>query len=410
MRLFNLQHVLTIDEQALLRKNMLKENIHRGKLFAKIIIAVEATLSVMDIVMSISNVHTSFHFSFYFSMYMTMILLNFIFLLFAKQYEKAKEPNVRFYEVALLSYMILFMLWGSILTLADQRLYGQLMAFVINIISGSVIFYFTNKHILIPYSISSILLCVGLPFFQSSTNVLIGHYINLIIFLFFSWVASRILYVIYCSHFKSKILLEQTNKMLEEEIKENQTIYQQLEAANKELQNLTLMDELTRIPNRRAFYQYIEYMLNNPSKKDSIVSLIMIDIDYFKPFNDHYGHVEGDEVIKSVAQQINKGARHPLDFAARLGGEEFVLVSFCKNENEIEKLAEIIRSQVVEMKIPHKYSSINEYVSVSIGTATNIISQNKDFDELMRFADKALYAAKANGRNCVKGMERLIIK
>ena len=127
---------------------------------------------------------------------------------------KNQEPNVRFYEVALISYMIIFMVWGSTIALVDQRLYGQLMAFVINITSGSVIFYFSNKHILIPYSISSIVLCAGLPFFQSSTEVLIGHYINLIIFLFFSWVASRILYFTYCSSFKSAILLEQTNQML----------------------------------------------------------------------------------------------------------------------------------------------------------------------------------------------------
>ena len=408
MKLFRLQHALTLEEQALLRKNMLRENILRGKLFAKIIIGVEITLSVINIAASISKLHTSFHFSFYLLMYITMILLNVCFLLFAKKYEKAKEPNVRFYEITLLSYMILFMTWGSMITLADQRLYGQVMAFVVNIISGSVIFYLSNKHILIPYSVSSLLLFVGLPFLQTSPDMLIGHYINLVIFLFFSWVASRILYVTYCSNFKSKILLQQTNEKLEEEIKENQLIYQQLEKANEELHNLTLVDELTGIPNRRAFYQYIKYMLYHPSKKDSIVSLIMMDIDNFKLFNDHYGHAEGDVVIKSVAQQIHAAVRNPLDFAARLGGEEFVFVSFCKNEEEINQLAESIRCRVLEMKIPHKYSTVNEYVTVSLGTATQTIHQNQDFDELMKCADEALYAAKANGRNCVKSLERLI--
>lgn len=407
MRIFSMEHALTQNEQVLLQENMVKENIHRGRIFAKVIITIEIILSVINIPAYISKANTSFHFSFYIFMYITMILLNVSFLLFAKKYGKEKDPNVQFYENILISYMTLFMVWGSIITLADQRLYGQLMAFVINIIGGSVIFYFTHKHLLIPYSISGFLLYVGLPFFQSSTDVLIGHYINLTIFLCLSWGASRILYFTYYSHFKSKILLEQTNKRLEEEIKENHIIHQQLETANKELQNLSLMDELTKIPNRRAFYQYIEYMLNTPSKKDSFVSLIMMDIDYFKPFNDHYGHAEGDIVIKAVAEQINAAVRHPLDFAARLGGEEFVLVSFCKNENEIEQLAEMIRHRVLEMKISHKYSNNHEYVTISIGTATNTINQTKDFDELMRFADEALYAAKANGRNCVKSMKRL---
>lgn len=407
MGLFSLQDTLTIDEQVLLRKSMLKENIQRGKIFAKVIIAIEMTLSIIDIGASITKIHNSFHFSFYFFMYMSMVVLNLFFLLFARKYEKSKDPNIRFYESALFSYMILFMVWGSIITLADQRLYGQLMAFVVNIISGSVIFYFTNKQLFIPYSISSIILFIGLPFFQSSQDVLIGHYINLIIFLFFAWVASRILYVTYYSDFQSKILLKQTNKMLEKEIQENKMIHQQLEKANEELKNLTLVDELTRIPNRRAFYQYVEYMLNSPSKKDSVVSLIMMDIDYFKLFNDYHGHAKGDIVIKSVAQQIHTAVRHPLEFAARIGGEEFVFVAFCTNENEIEQLAETIRYRVLEMKIPHKHSKSNDYVTVSLGTATSTVSSNKGFEELMKLADEALYAAKANGRNCVKGVENI---
>ena len=118
-------------------------------------------------------------------MYMTMILLNFFFILFAKKYQKDQEPNVRFYEVALISYMFIFMVWGSTIALVDQRLYGQLMAFVINITSGSVIFYFSNKHILIPYSISSIVLCAGLPFFQSSTEVLVAIISISLFFCFF---------------------------------------------------------------------------------------------------------------------------------------------------------------------------------------------------------------------------------
>ena len=406
MKLIDLPYKLTLEEQALLRRSMLEENVQRGKLLAKATIVIEATLAIIDVVSSISNVHDSFHFSFYLSMYLTMILLNVLFLFFVKTYEDNKSHSdrvIKLYENGIISYITFFMVWGSMITLADQRLYGQLMAFVINIISGSVIFYLNNNKILIPYSLSIILLFAGLPFFQDSTNVLIGHYINLIIFLFFAWVASRILYLNYSNGIYSNLCLQKSNKLLEKEIAENKSVHDQLEKLNTELKRQALVDDLTMVPNRRALREYLDFMLNSQSDKAALISIIMIDIDYFKLFNDHYGHVEGDKVIRAVGQTINSAVRSSRDFAARFGGEEFIFIAFDTNQSDINQLAETIRNQVQELKIPHVHSKGSDYVTISLGTASGTASQHKHIEKLMKLADDALYSAKSSGRNCVKG-------
>lgn len=402
-RLINLPYEFTSEEYSVIRELMLDENVRRSTLFAKVIIGIESVLAVIDLGASVTKVHGSFQFSFYFLMYMFMIVLNIGVLIMAKRYDTWKGPvhqKIVFYEALFVGYAVIFMLWGSIITLVDQRLYGQLMAFVVNMISLSVVFYFRNKLLLIPYILSSLVLFIGLPFFQASTNIIIGHYINCSIFLFFSWVATRILYITFFDSLYRKVLLSKSNERLQEEIEENKRVHKQLSSANEELMRLSFVDELTGISNRRALYQRIEELLAQ-QETGSPVSIIMMDIDYFKLFNDNYGHVEGDRVIKAIGQEINKAVRGLNDFACRIGGEEFLFVAFKTHRSEVAQLAENIRTRVSEMGIHHDYSAISNCVTISLGTATGIIKNNKQFTDLMRLADESLYVAKSQGRNCV---------
>lgn len=177
-----------------------------------------------------------------------------------------------------------------------------------------------------------------------------------------------------------------------------------LNIANHQLKELALIDELTGIPNRRSFRNYIDVAFQNHVGKNSVMSVIMVDIDSFKDFNDHYGHNEGDKVLIAVANQINSIVKHALDFAARWGGEEFIYVSFDKEEADIEKVAETIRQKVYSLKIPHEFSQTCEYVTVSIGAAAISILGKRDVSKAIELADQALYSAKRNGRNCVKSI------
>jgi diguanylate cyclase (GGDEF)-like protein len=211
----------------------------------------------------------------------------------------------------------------------------------------------------------------------------------------------------YCNNFYSRILLGKSNARLEQEIEENRRVHAELERANKELWQLSLVDELTGIPNRRAFDQQVQALLSDQNTPDTKVSLIMLDIDYFKQFNDNYGHAEGDEVIKRIAGVIHAAVRGPHDIAARLGGEEFVLAAFHTGGGETVAIAEMIRRQINEMAIPHGHSGIGGVVTGSLGTASGMIRNNGQFAGLMKTADEALYMAKAGGRNQVVSMNRL---
>jgi len=392
-------------EKEQFRRSVLAENFHRGRILAIAMIVFELILAGMDISAAIFKVDSRFHFSSYLIMYLLMILINSLYLLYISKSKDLKGKSIgqlRKLENGLVVYITVIMTWGSIVSLMDQKLYGQLMVFMVNMISCSVLYFLDNKKIIISYACSVVIILMGLPFFQSSSDVLIGHYVNLGVFIFISWLASRIIFLSYYSDFKSKRMLQKTNILLERQIEQNSVINLELAAANFQLNELALLDELTGIPNRRSFRNHIDIAFERYVNETSILSIIMVDVDYFKQFNDTYGHNEGDRVLIAVANQINSVVRHNMDFVARWGGEEFVYAAFNTNAVEIEKIAETIRRKVLNLKIPHGFSKNWGYISVSIGTCTIDVRGKLDVGKGIERADKALYLAKTSGRNCVK--------
>ncbi|MEL6929982.1 MAG: diguanylate cyclase, partial [Cyanobacteria bacterium J06600_6] len=176
-------------------------------------------------------------------------------------------------------------------------------------------------------------------------------------------------------------------------------LYHQLEQANHELQQLSIIDGLTQIPNRRKFDRYIAAEWVRLSREKSPLSLILCDIDHFKGYNDTYGHPAGDRCLKQVAQAINKVVKRPSDLVARYGGEEFVLVLPQTPIEGAKYLAQQIRRQVQSLKIPHLSSSVDLYVTISLGISCCVPNPDYEFEVLVAAADQGLYQAKAEGRN-----------
>lgn len=181
---------------------------------------------------------------------------------------------------------------------------------------------------------------------------------------------------------------------------ERETTQGIIKKSRAQLQQLSRIDELTKLENRRAFDRRLNQLWNEANKNQEPLSLLMIDIDYFKAYNDFYGHLEGDLVLIEVAKIISQSIVHDRDIAARWGGEEFtVLLPHDPLETANEK-AERVRLAIAKQKIPHEKSMLHtKYITVSIGVSTSIPSETKNSRELLAMADTALYKAKKEGRN-----------
>ena len=174
----------------------------------------------------------------------------------------------------------------------------------------------------------------------------------------------------------------------------------QLNAANKELQRLSTTDGLTGIANRRMFDELSIREWRRCERKQKPLSLVLVDVDYFKLFNDKYGHQVGDACLREVAAQVAKAAPRPTDLAARYGGEEFVLVLGETDVDGAKWVANRLRQQVAELNITHTATS-SRHVTISCGVASVMPEGELSLDVLLKSADRALYQAKAAGRDRV---------
>jgi diguanylate cyclase (GGDEF)-like protein len=165
------------------------------------------------------------------------------------------------------------------------------------------------------------------------------------------------------------------------------------------LEDLSTLDGLTGIPNRRKFDEYLNVEWRRAVRDSYPLSLIMIDIDYFKLFNDNYGHGQGDDCLKKVANALSMSARRPADFIARYGGEEFSGILPNTSIENASVFTELLRHNIEKLNIPHDFSPTHNKVTISIGCATVIPTVNKSYELLITSADNALYKAKSDGRN-----------
>ncbi len=174
-----------------------------------------------------------------------------------------------------------------------------------------------------------------------------------------------------------------------------------LKEANERLERLSTSDGLTQVANRRSFDQTLEREWNRLRRTNEPLSLIMSDVDFFKLYNDTYGHQGGDDCLKSVAKALSETVQRSGDCVARYGGEEFAVILPATDEKGALRVAEKIRQTVENMGMEHTKSSVAPCVTLSLGVAAIIPSENETPEYLIKCADKALYAAKSSGRNRV---------
>jgi len=169
------------------------------------------------------------------------------------------------------------------------------------------------------------------------------------------------------------------------------------------LKNLSIKDELTDLYNKRGFSELSAQAWTNALRNSHMVALLMIDIDFFKPYNDTYGHQKGDECLVMVANVIKRNTKRHSDVVARFGGEEFILMLPQTDFNGAHIVAKRIRNAIYNLNLVHEKAAVNTRVTVSVGIAVCTPQPGDEIDALVALADSKLYLAKQNGRNRVEG-------
>jgi diguanylate cyclase (GGDEF)-like protein len=167
--------------------------------------------------------------------------------------------------------------------------------------------------------------------------------------------------------------------------------------ANEELNKYANFDSLTNIANRRNFDQRLEIEIQHSQRQQLPLSVLLADIDFFKQYNDTYGHLAGDSCLQKVAKSLTETFSRKTDLVARYGGEEFVVILPDTSQLQAAILAEKMRANINNLQVEHESSKVSEFVSISIGISTTF--GNESYEEILSQADNALYSSKQQGRN-----------
>lgn len=183
------------------------------------------------------------------------------------------------------------------------------------------------------------------------------------------------------------------------DITERKIASEALAHANAELKKLANMDGLTKVANRRKFDNYLHREWNRAKRENTAIALILCDIDFFKQYNDTYGHQQGDACLQDIAKTLSDSIRRPADMVCRIGGEEFALILPNTNLDGALKTAERLHTNINALNIAHSTNRIADHVTVSIGGCSIYPADHHSSSILITETDKALYTAKKQGRN-----------
>jgi len=234
---------------------------------------------------------------------------------------------------------------------------------------------------------------------RADPNALLEHQWVSYVILLLGTLLSFILFK-YIGLIGNKTLEQGLSKIeLEKKVVEKERVSRDLREANGVLESLAKEDALTGLANRRSFDEYIFKAWRRAVATKEPISLIMVDVDYFKPFNDYYGHVVGDRCLQNIAAVFVDEVNRSLDMVARYGGEEFAIVLPITDQNGALKVAERIRREIEALAILHECCEKGNVVTVSLGVSTVVPNDADDVLAFVEAADKALYKAKFMGRN-----------
>ncbi|MDF2472653.1 MAG: putative rane-bound protein with a domain [Anaerocolumna sp.] len=373
--------------------NIYRLNVIRAKAILKLLIIVEIALILYYSLFRIEELGLS-PIRYFFGLSVVMLILSLFFISLIYAYGNKVKENLKKLKIIGFFYIIVILTWCMVVTLLYQLSSGDVVVYITGALAISILsIIHPFKMILILVPVHTIFLTL-LPVFQPSSSRIFENVVITTVSIVVSLIISREFYKSKIDDFKIKKSFKEQNIQLTRANLE-------LEKVNHKLEQLSYTDSLTGLLNRRKFDEVMRMEWERCRRYGVPISLIMIDIDYYKNFNDLYGHQAGDECITKITCTISNLVRRSTDIIARYGGEEFIVALPHITGGQAYELAENIRIAIEELEIPHGASVVSDYVTISLGVGTLTPNQNLSYYELIESADTALYRAKVKRNHTV---------
>lgn len=296
------------------------------------------------------------------------------------------------FEWFIIAYVFITLLTSTFITITDQIKHGQLFLYIISSIICCSFFLIRTKYILPPIGLSTFIIVITLDNLNGDN---VFHLLQLqLIFCFIP-----ILVLLSRLSFYSFVYSFIAQQKLSDAIEKTNELASQLREKNEELEKASITDELTQLLNRRGLYKYLHSV--SFEENTNFVTVFLMDIDFFKKYNDYFGHSEGDVLLEKVSQIFKNVVANYHGVASRWGGEEFLLLFHQCSIHEVKKIYSDIFNGMNALNIKHPHSSVSDIVTLSMGGYANTLNSMKDFDYFINQADKYLYDVKNNDRNGV---------
>ncbi|HEX2944972.1 MAG TPA: GGDEF domain-containing protein [Clostridia bacterium] len=369
-----------------------KINISRAKLTALTFVIIEVFVLSVSLAVKGRDLFKKPEL-YYGLMYIAFLAIMLVFLMIFIKLGKNITAHGKANTAAGVAFTCAALFWCAGISLLDQLSSGQVIVYSVAVLAISVAPYFKPAVFLAMYAGVHTIFLFLMPYFQKSEGLLYGNYINSTTFILISWAVSYMRYNKLVEDFNLKKLILEKNLELEH-------INKELAEANQKLEKLSQIDSLTGVFNRYMFDKTIKMEWNRCRRNFVPLSLIMIDIDFFKTYNDNHGHMVGDDCIKQVANMLTTFSKRSSDIVARYGGDEFALILPYMEKEGALLLAEQIRKSVEELGICSANTASKEFLTISAGVNSVVPTERISLEEFIEAADLALYKAKES-RNSV---------
>lgn len=381
-------------EQLLIKSEIIKQNLHKISLLNRVFTIVIVFLFLFTNIITnipILNLDNLINIS-YFNFF-SLFTFNFlIFLIVDIRKIQINNDNIKKVELFITLYVTFFLSIGAFISMREQEIYNPLLIYTMILFTCSSFLVLSVKQVSIPLITSTCVLLLGLYLQHGFDQIFILQLLYIASIIPIAFFISQSFYYSFKRSIKFQIEMVREAQISRE-------LTKKLREANRKLELQSMLDPLTSLFNRRAYNNYLKELQTKLLENSYDLSVIMIDVDCFKMYNDTYGHAEGDKVLLKIAQVLKDLADEYHCFATRWGGEEFALLLFDVPEAFVKEMCNEVKTRVNQLQINHNTSHISDVVSVSIGASTKTILQPDDILACIKQADEALYFVKEHGRN-----------